>query len=65
MDDRYVLLPCRCGGVAAYSVVNEDPESSIYAFCESCGLMTPKKTAGLEYSAKEEVAKIWNAVETK
>lgn len=53
------LSLCRCGGEADFATENSG--KLIYAICGRCKIRTPSKGAGLEYSAKQDVADIWNA----
>ena len=62
MDD-IKLTRCKCGGIAAFSINNVDPQQTIHVQCDTCGLRTPEFAAGLEYSAKQKAADIWNAGE--
>lgn len=62
MDD-VKLTRCKCGGIAVFSIDNVDPHQTIHVRCDKCGLRTPEFSAGLEYSAKQRAANIWNAGE--
>lgn len=58
MDEIY-LDKCRCGGDGEFLL--EENDTRIFARCKVCGIRTPSKAAGLEYSAKQQVADVWNA----
>lgn len=58
MEEIY-LDKCRCGSDGEF--VLEENDTRIFARCKSCGIRTPSKAAGLEYSAKQQVADVWNA----
>lgn len=58
MDEIY-LDKCRCGGDAEFLL--EESDQRIFAKCKVCGIRTPSKAASLEFSAKKQVADVWNA----
>jgi len=51
------LSNCRCGGEAEFLLEGE----RIFARCKICGIRTPSRAASLDYSAKQQVADVWNA----
>lgn len=58
MDEIY-LDKCRCGGDGEFLL--EESDKRIFARCKVCGIRTPSKAASLEFSAKQQVADVWNA----
>lgn len=52
------LTKCRCGNDAEFA---EEANKAMFARCKACGIRTPARAASVEYCAKAEVAKVWNA----